>query len=918
MICNFFSILNQLIFKKIFAFYIFSFFMFVFMPLQKYIDICYSSIKLKLSNYKKNYILPYYDSPFLSFFVYFILFVFIFSLYLFYKIFLFFFGLIYFIFITIPVFFIHILQDPSTFSLFFEDWDFYLEMLEEKLLMRFETIINIFADFLYSPFIYFIMKKYLCVFGPLFASISSGFLGRFLEKKYVIFLTIFFLGISFFLSLDFLIFYVENSYLINFPALNIQDCLNLNNFVTIFFNMHPNTDLLTATLFTWFDYGMETTFFLLFDNLSVIMVFIVITVSTLVHLYSIEYMSNDPHFFRFFSYLSAFTFFMLIMVTASNFIQLFIGWEGIGVLSMLLINFWFTRVQANKSALKAVLVNRIGDIFLLIGMGFSLYFFETLNFDVLNLLIQEFSSDMYIQNYNHFYSNSNMLHFFGITLLIASLVKSAQIGFYIWLPDAMEGPTPVSALLHAATMVTAGVYLLLRFSFLFEQLPTLLYWLSVFSMFTSLFAGLVALYQYDIKKIIAYSTCSQLAMMFVAISISKYSLGFFHLFTHAWFKALLFLTAGAVIHALNGEQDLRRMGGLLNILPLAAFSMFIGTLAIIGFPLLSGYFSKENILFSIIIKSAYSNIDLTVVFFFFLFTSLLTALYSFRVFFLTFFRLPNGFKYVYFHIHSTQRYTLFVLAFLSLLSVFSGYFFQDLFFGYGSLFFDNSFFSFYLNENQVVIEYLPSYLKHFLFISCLFLFVFMYFFYTKGNVSYYNISFWTYISYLLINFKLFINHFFVNIKNSDYIFNLIYGSDFTQVSNPKIKFVPIPFPDYKNSLESKPRIYINPLIVYYYYNSFLLNNIINKCLYFFIDKGQYIFSLVLDRYYLNFLTYYYKLIALLMSWRVFVNSFLGLRAYLFSVLLFFVIFIFSFFYLDNFYLTYYNFFNQFFVQDTKG
>jgi len=300
-----------------------------------------------------------------------------------------------------------------------------------------------------------------------------------------------------------------------------------------------------------------------------------------------------------------------------------------------------------------------------------------------------------------------------------------------------------------------------------------------------------------------------------------------------------------------------------------------------------------------------------------LFTSLLTALYSFRVFFLTFFRLPNGFKYVYFNIHPTGRYTLFVLMILSLLSIFSGYFFQDLFFGYGSLFFDNSFFSFYLNENQVVIEYLPSYLKHFLFISCLILFVFMYFLYIKNYENFYTASFWTYFSYLVLNLKLFINHFFVNIKNPDYVFNLIYGSDFTQFSNPKIKFTPISFTMYEKLSYSKPKIYINPLIVYYYYNSFLLNNMINKFLYFLIDKGQYIFSLVLDRYYLNFLTYYYKLITILTSVRVSINNFLSLRAYLFLVLLFFAIFVFSFFYLDNFYVTYYNFFNQFSLQDTK-
>ena len=478
-----------------------------------------------------------------------------------------------------PVLLIRITYDLSIISTYLQIFNDYLDEIDEIIIFYITEIVDLCLD-LVDASVLIMLEQGLCVFGPFFASICSGVLSRYLNKDYVLKLTFFFFIISFLCVIDLLAFYINDSW-----EAPIYLFLPLND--------DPFTgDNHTVTMFPWFDYGMEISFYLLFDSLSVIMVFIVLTVSALVHVYSIDYMENDPHFFRFFSYLSAFTFFMLLMVTASNFVQLFIGWEGIGVLSMLLINFWYTRIQANKAALKAVLVNRIGDIFLLIGMGFSFYFFKTLNFEVLLQMFYEQKENVLIlfANIEFFNGHVTTLQFLGITLLIASLVKSAQIGFYIWLPDAMEGPTPVSALLHAATMVTAGVFLLLRFSFIFDQLGDLLYILSWCSMFTSLFAGLVALYQYDIKKIIAYSTCSQLAMMFAAISASQYTLGFFHLFTHAWFKALLFLTAGVIIHALGGEQDLRRMGGLLNVLPLAAFSMFVGTLAIIGIPMLSGFY----------------------------------------------------------------------------------------------------------------------------------------------------------------------------------------------------------------------------------------------------------------------------------------------------------------------------------------
>jgi proton-translocating NADH-quinone oxidoreductase chain L len=297
-------------------------------------------------------------------------------------------------------------------------------------------------------------------------------------------------------------------------------------------------------------------------------------------------MEHDPHLPRFMSYLSLFTFFMLILITANNFLQMFVGWEGVGLSSYLLINFWFTRIQANKAAIKAMLVNRVGDFAILLAI-FSIYFiFNTLDYEVIFTLVP------LVLNYSVVigFLKLPLLDLICILLFIGAMGKSAQLGLHTWLPDAMEGPTPVSALIHAATMVTAGVFLLARCSFIFEFSPVALNFVTFIGSLTAFFAATTGLFQNDMKKVIAYSTCSQLGYMIFSCGLSSYEVGVFHLSNHAFFKALLFLGAGSVIHAVNDEQDMRKLGGLQKLLPFSYAIMLIGSLALMGFPFLTGFY----------------------------------------------------------------------------------------------------------------------------------------------------------------------------------------------------------------------------------------------------------------------------------------------------------------------------------------
>ncbi len=414
-----------------------------------------------------------------------------------------------------------------------------------------------------------------------------------------------------------------------------------------------------------------------FDSLTAVMLVIVTFISTLVHLYSTEYMENDPHLPRFMSYLSLFTCFMLILVTANNFLQMFVGWEGVGVSSYLLINFWFTRIQANKAAIKAMLINRVGDFALLLAI-FTIYFvFNSLNYDIV------FSLASLSENSRIIFGNFEIptIDLICIFLFIGAMGKSAQLGLHTWLPDAMEGPTPVSALIHAATMVTAGVFLVSRCSYIFEFSPFTLNIIILIGSATAFFASTTGLFQNDMKKVIAYSTCSQLGYMIFACGLSSYEVGLFHLSNHAFFKALLFLGAGSVIHALSDEQDMRKMGGVRRILPLSYSIMLIGSFALMGFPFLAGFFSKD-----VILEISYGTYTICGQFSYILGTlaAFATAFYSIRLLYLVFLASPNSNKNVIFNAHEGSIRMAFPLFILCILSIFVGYLTKDLFIGFGT------------------------------------------------------------------------------------------------------------------------------------------------------------------------------------------------------------------------------------------
>jgi NADH-ubiquinone oxidoreductase chain 5 len=416
-----------------------------------------------------------------------------------------------------------------------------------------------------------------------------------------------------------------------------------------------------------------------FDTLTVVMLLVVTFISLLVHIYSIEYMAEDPHLTRFMAYLSLFTFFMLMLVTADNLLQLFLGWEGVGLASYLLISFWFTRVQALKAAVKAIIVNRVGDVFLLLAISLCYSFFGTLDYPVIFSLASLIANEKFYILYLSF----DKLTFITMCLLGACAGKSAQLGLHTWLPDAMEGPTPVSALIHAATMVTAGVFLLLRMSPLLEYTPLTLQVATILGALTTFFAATTALFQNDLKKVIAYSTCSQLGYMVFACGLSAYSASIFHLANHACFKALLFLCAGVIIHSMNDEQDMRRMGGLINVLPLTYIMMFIASLSLCGFPFLTGFYSKD-----LILELALGSYTINGFFAYILGTisAFLTASYSMRLLYLTFLCKPNAYKQIYYNAREPSWITLIPLLFLTFLSIFLGYLCRDMFVGLGTNF----------------------------------------------------------------------------------------------------------------------------------------------------------------------------------------------------------------------------------------
>ena len=426
------------------------------------------------------------------------------------------------------------------------------------------------------------------------------------------------------------------------------------------------------------------------DPLSSVMLVVVTFVSALVHIYSIGYMSHDPHKPRFMSYLSLFTFSMLALVVSDNFLQLFFGWEGVGLCSYLLIGFWYKKDTANNAAIKAFIVNRIGDFGLAIAIFLIFFFFGSINFEEVFQATGQLSEKKLL----FFGFDLNLITLICIFLFIGAMGKSAQFLLHTWLPDAMEGPTPVSALIHAATMVTAGVFLVVRCSPIFEYSQVALNLVTIVGMTTAIFAASVALVQNDIKKIVAYSTCSQLGYMFFAAGVGAYHVAMFHLFTHAFFKALLFLGAGSIIHAFKDEQDIRNMGGVRKKLPYTYSFMLIGTLALTGFPFLSGFYSKDAIIeFAFLKDSSLGNYAATIG----ILTAILTSIYSWRLFFKTFHGTYNNKKIPINDTHESPIVMLLPLIFLSIGAVFSGYFFKNTFIGHlSSDFWQSSIF--FLNE----------------------------------------------------------------------------------------------------------------------------------------------------------------------------------------------------------------------------
>jgi NADH-quinone oxidoreductase subunit L len=427
----------------------------------------------------------------------------------------------------------------------------------------------------------------------------------------------------------------------------------------------------TVVIAGWMEVGeLSFDWSLRYDTLSAVMVAMVTLISTLIHLYSVGYMAHDATPSRFFAYLSLFTFMMLMLVTADNLVQLFFGWEGVGLASYLLIGYWYERESANAAAMKAFIVNRVGDLFFMLGMALTFHVFGSLEFDAIFAGAPSKVADRFL--------GLPALELIGVFLFLGACGKSAQLGLHTWLPDAMEGPTPVSALIHAATMVTAGVFLICRMSPLMELAPIALGIVTVVGAATALFAATVGCVQNDIKRIIAYSTCSQLGYMFFAAGIGLYQAAMFHLFTHAFFKALLFLGAGSVIHAMSDEQDIRRMGGIWRKIPITYAVMWIGSLALAGIPVFAGYYSKDAILEGAAAAgTGVASFALACGFV----AAFLTAFYSWRLLILTFHGAPRAAPEVMEHVHESPATMLVPLLLLAAGAVVTGFAFAPHFIG---------------------------------------------------------------------------------------------------------------------------------------------------------------------------------------------------------------------------------------------
>ncbi len=485
------------------------------------------------------------------------------------------------------------------------------------------------------------------LFLPLLASIISGFFGKLIGDRFCEIITSLFVALSALISL--FLFY------------------------EVIVNQYENN----VVIATWINSGnLDVNWSIKIDPLSSVMLIVVTFISALVHIYSIGYMSHDPHKPRFMAYLSLFTFAMLTLVTSDNFLQLFFGWEGVGLCSYFLIGFWFKKDTANAAAIKAFLVNRVGDFGFALGIFLIFYLFGTVNYsEVFQQTPQIINKELLFLGLNF-----KAIDLVCILLFIGAMGKSAQIFLHTWLPDAMEGPTPVSALIHAATMVTAGVFLVVRCSPIFEYSQLSLNIITIIGSATAFFAATIALVQTDIKKIIAYSTCSQLGYMFFAAGVGAYNVAMFHLFTHAFFKALLFLGSGSVIHSFKDEQDINQMGAVYRKLPYTWILMIIGTLALTGFPFLSGFYSKDAIIEFAYLRGnsvGYYAAWIGVI------TAFLTSIYSWRLIFKTFHGSFNNKQMQIENIHESPMVMVIPLIILSIGAIFAGYLFKDLFITHG-------------------------------------------------------------------------------------------------------------------------------------------------------------------------------------------------------------------------------------------
>lgn len=581
----------------------------------------------------------------------------------------------------------------------------------------FASLFNFFVDAaaffdipFFFPFFYQEILAYICLFFSFFKGMFCFYFSFF---KFVWF------QLAYFVCVDNFFFCIFSSFLSFFVIYGFSTFLGLFGCLfLVFFNMISSL----VILFNIFVFFLSNSGFLIFmtdinllsmpffdiqwsflcDQVTCVMLCVVLSISFIVNMYSIIYMRYDPQLIRFLSLLSLFTFCMLLLVSGVNLIQIFLGWEGVGICSYLLVNFWFTRVQANKAAIKAMLLNRVGDISFLFFISVFFFIFRTFDF-LLILPVYETYKYAYL---NFYFFHLHLYSFLSFFLVVAAVGKSAQLGLHTWLPDAMEGPTPVSALIHAATMVTAGVFVLIRLYFILD-LSLIKFIIFFFGCLTALFGSVVAFVQNDLKKVIAYSTCSQLGYMVVACALGHYDLALFHLFNHAFFKALLFLSAGVVLHSILDEQDMRKMGGLLNFLPFTYCCLLLASYALMGLPFLAGFYSKD-----LILEIAFFNFVFSGFFSFCLIlaAAFFTALYSFRLLFLVFYQAPKGSFKAYSQAHEGHLFMLVGFGCLAFLSLFSGYFFCDLFLGVGSVFFGFNFRPLCFN-NMVDFEFVYFFYK---------------------------------------------------------------------------------------------------------------------------------------------------------------------------------------------------------------